>query len=448
MGTFTCLAIGILCIGVAFAAPEADLITDLPGLDYPLTFKQYSGYLDGGDGRKLHYWFVESQNDSLNDPVVLWLQGGPGCSSLYALLYENGPFKLDEAGENIIDNPFSWNRIANVLYLESPAGVGYSYREPDETTEDDDTTSKQNFLALQDFFDNKFPEFAKHDFYITGESYGGIYIPTLAVRILNETNDLNFKGYAIGNGYLEPKTNYNGPYYFYLYGHALRGKVQWANLMEACCNNVTDESCHFDDSDAECSDSIRTYLDNVGNLNPYNIYDDGDSMINYDLFQKEIQHMVHNKHIKAHFEKYILNTKRSDVSQGYDIWLNKAEVRKALHIPDSVQRWEMCGGPDYNSIYDSMKTQFEFIVPKIRGTIYNGDFDTVCSYLADEWFVERLGLEVLEEFNPWLWENHVGGYRKRYANLDFVTIRASGHMVPHDKPGPALKMLERFLKNE
>lgn len=109
------------------AAPDQDEIQSLPGLAKQPSFRQYSGYLRGSGSKRLHYWFVESQKDPQSSPVVLWLNGGPGCSSLDGLLTEHGPFLVQPDGATLKYNPYSWNLIANVLYLESPAGVGFSY---------------------------------------------------------------------------------------------------------------------------------------------------------------------------------------------------------------------------------------------------------------------------------------------------------------------------------
>ncbi len=89
-------------------------------------------------------------------------------------------------------NPYSWNLNANVLYLESPAGVGFSYgKTADDLIANDTTTARDNLVAMRMFFD-KFPQFRRNDFYISGESYAGIYIPTLAKAILdfNEEADI------------------------------------------------------------------------------------------------------------------------------------------------------------------------------------------------------------------------------------------------------------------
>lgn len=98
----------------------------LPDCDR-LTSDWFSGYLNVDQNKALHYVLVTSLNDYKNDPLVVWFNGGPGCSSLLALFQEHGPFVIDDGEYSIKRNPEPWNKRANVLYIESPAGVGFSY---------------------------------------------------------------------------------------------------------------------------------------------------------------------------------------------------------------------------------------------------------------------------------------------------------------------------------
>lgn len=139
-----------------------DEITSLTSLEFKPNFKQYSGYLEADESsprRKFfHYWLVESQSNPDKDPLVLWLNGGPGCSSMQGVLTESGPYRLHENG-SVLKNPYSLNRKLNVLYLEGPAGVGFSYDANDkrDITVSDDMMAWQYLRSLRSFF-KKFPK--------------------------------------------------------------------------------------------------------------------------------------------------------------------------------------------------------------------------------------------------------------------------------------------------
>ncbi|VDL81322.1 unnamed protein product [Nippostrongylus brasiliensis] len=199
---FTAWICVILVTGpIVDAAPSADLVVNLPSLNFSPNFSSYSGYLSASATDKFHYWLTESQRNPSKDPLILWLNGGPGCSSIGGLIEELGPFKVKDYGATVYANEYSWNLFANVLFLESPSGVGYSFN----------TNGNVDFLR-------KFPEYLGRDTYITGESYGGVYLPTLAVKMLQDKiNFPGFKGMAIGNGALNFPHNYDTmiPLYYY-----------------------------------------------------------------------------------------------------------------------------------------------------------------------------------------------------------------------------------------
>merc|ERR1712198_709951 len=169
MGKFLCAFLFLHLAVFAWGAPFKNLILNLPGLTEKAPFRSFSGYLQSTGTRHLFYWFVESQNDPKNDPLVLWFNGGPGCSSMEGMLHEHGPYQIQPDGETIKLNPYSWNKVANVLYIEAPAGVGYSFSMDEDYTTGDHETATANYAAVKDFF-RQFPEFAKHEFYISGES--------------------------------------------------------------------------------------------------------------------------------------------------------------------------------------------------------------------------------------------------------------------------------------
>ena len=160
-----------------------DQVTELPGLNWKPEFNQFSGYINLPDTEKyIHYWLVESEMDVELAPLVFWTNGGPGCSGLIGFMTEQGPFRPNIDG-NLEKNPYAWNKIANMVFLEQPVGVGFSYsNNEDDYRIGDEQSAKDNLATIIGFLD-KFPHFENSRLFITSESYGGHYMPTLANEI-------------------------------------------------------------------------------------------------------------------------------------------------------------------------------------------------------------------------------------------------------------------------
>lgn len=139
----------------------------------------YSGYLTVTETKSLHYVFAESMSDPTNDPVVIWFNGGPGCSSMLAFMQENGPLAVDDGEAFIKTNPHPWNERANMLWIESPAGVGFSLAGTENDLKTNDMVQSQDALAALKQWFGKFPEYLPNELFVSGESYGGIYVPYL-----------------------------------------------------------------------------------------------------------------------------------------------------------------------------------------------------------------------------------------------------------------------------
>ncbi|KAA0202620.1 hypothetical protein HAZT_HAZT006633 [Hyalella azteca] len=436
---------------------EADLIKELPGLNFPVNYRQFSGFLDAGSNTFLHYWFVESEADPTTSPLLLWLNGGPGCSSLDGLLTELGPLHINDDGKTLYNNTYSWNTFANIVYMESPACVGFSYNTQGNCSAGDDSTSLLNYNGLKSFF-KKFPEYRQNPFYVTGESYGGIYVPTLSVRIIenNDSFPLNFRGFAVGNGLSSTAHNDNSIIFFANY-HGLLGKILWDELVYHCCqgNIPSQETCNFAASPwPVCQDRV---LYDSG-LNMYNLYDNCAPPSNSNSLGVTFSR-YHADHLNLHRNNHMLASHRKNAtldppctnSHAMTDYLNNPDVRAALHIPDFVQNWEICNdevwvNAGFKRVYDSMEAQYKKLqAAGVRALVYNGDVDMACNFIGDQWFVEGLNYKETATRRPWTSGGQVGGFVKRFELLDLVTVRGSGHMVPQDKPGPALQMIRAFV---
>ncbi|XP_028409969.1 lysosomal protective protein-like [Dendronephthya gigantea] len=452
MFTICCFFLGCFALIRSGLSAQDDIISFLPGLPHQPMFRQYSGYLKAQGTKKFHYWFVESQNNPKSDPVVLWLNGGPGCSSLDGFLSEHGPFLVNSDGKTLHYNPYSWNKVANMLYLESPAGVGFSYSDDKNYTTDDDTVSMDNYVALLAFF-VKFPQFKNNPFFVTGESYGGVYVPTLSYRILQGNSTINMKGFAVGNGLLSYVENFNSLVYFGYY-HGLFGDEHWHQLQKLCC--VDGKCLFYNKTNLPCleltGEVLRSFT-KIG-LNTYGLYQNCSGLKSKDvrLFFafKNLLTTINKKTKYFHTGKLGLTPPCLN-STAANKYLNTPSVRQAIHIPTMLPNWTICSevvNKNYKMVYETLSPVVLKLIQHYRGMVYNGDTDMACNFLGDQEFVESLGLKVVKERRFWKIGPQIAGFVKDFEKLSFVTIKGAGHMVPEDKPSEALKMFISFLENK
>ncbi|VDM75657.1 unnamed protein product [Strongylus vulgaris] len=359
---------------------------------------------------------TESQGDPSSDPLILWLNGGPGCSSLAGLIEELGPFKVSDYGANVYANEYSWNLFANVLFIESPSGVGFSYNTKGNVTTNDDDVAQHNYQAFVDFLE-KFPEYHGRATFITGESYAGVYLPTLADKMISDsTNFPNFKGMAIGNGALDFLHNYDTmvPLYYY---HGLIRDELYRNFSSTCCNNNI-ESCNVLSAynNPVCTSLVKetestAYLRNPGRFQVLSAADDVDA---YNIYSSCYTSSSSGR--KAHIERFMRRKaefppKNSQSSSNVPLcdqigntedYLNRADVRKALHIPTSLPRWTECSNAvedSYGVVYADMLAQIEKVsAAGVKILIYNGDVDTVCSHVMNRQFLTKLNHTIIVGF--------------------------------------------------
>ncbi|PON49562.1 Serine carboxypeptidase-like [Trema orientale] len=402
---------------------EADKIESLLGQPQGVNFDQYSGYVtvDPNAGRALFYYFVESPQDSSSKPLVLWLNGGPGCSSFgNGGLQEQGPFRVNSDGKTLYLNEYAWNKVANVIFLESPAGVGFSYSNTSsDYTVGDKRTAEDSYVFLVNWLE-RFPEYKSRDFYITGESYAGHYVPQLAYTILSKnkgTNQtvINLKGIAIGNAWVDDNTSEQG-IYEYFWTHALNSDETHAGIQKYC-DFVT----------GNFSDTCYQYLDQgdneIGEIDIYNIYA---PLCNLSAPKSSSSGSVH------YFDPcsdYYVHT-----------YLNLGEVQTALHAKPTN-----CGVIWTDSPTTVLPIIEQLISSGISVWVYSGDTDGRVPVTSSRYSVNTLNLPVVKAWRPWYCSNEVGGYVVEYQGLTLTTVRGAGHFVPSYQPERALTLISSFL---
>ncbi|KAK6460884.1 carboxypeptidase Y precursor [Scheffersomyces coipomensis] len=401
------------------------------------TVKQYSGYLDVEEEDKhFFYWFFESRNDPKNDPVILWLNGGPGCSSLTGLFFELGPSSIGEKLKPKF-NPYAWNSNASVIFLDQPVNVGYSYSSESVSNT---IAAGQDVYAFLELFFKQFPEYNGLQFHIAGESYAGHYIPVFSAEILShEDRSFNLTSVLIGNGLTDPYVQYN-----YYEPMACGEGGEPSVLSPEECQSMTDsiprctsliKSCYESQSLWSCVPA-SIYCNNA-EMGPYqrtgrNVYDIRTMCEGSNLCYKDLEYI--------------------------DSYLNIEEVKAALGV--EVDEYESCNfdinrnfllaGDWMKPYYTNVITLLEADIPVL---IYAGDKDFICNWLGNQAWTNELEWSGKEGFakapvRTWTLDDKPVGEVKNFEHFTFLRVFGGGHMVPYDQPESSLDLVNRWISGD
>jgi cathepsin A (carboxypeptidase C) len=383
--------------------------------------------------------FFESRNDPKTDPVVLWLNGGPGCSSLTGLFLELGPSSIDK-NLKLHNNPYSWNANASVIFLDQPVNVGYSYSgSPVSNT----VAAGKDVYALLTLFFEQFPEYATQDFHIAGESYAGHYIPVFASEILShKKRNINLKTVLIGNGLTDGLTQYAH------YKPMACGDGGWPRVLD-------DGECQaMENALPRCQSLIQNCYDSesVWSCVPASIY---------------CNNALLGPYQKTGYNVYDIRGKCEDTSNlcysalGWiSEYLNKPAVMAELGV--EVSKYDSCNFDiNRNFLFQGDWMQpFHRLVPdliaKIPVLIYAGDADFICNWLGNRAWTDALewpgqkAFQKAETKDLTLADDKSTktGTVKSSGNFTFMRIFGAGHMVPMDQPEASLDFYNRWLGGE
>ncbi|KAF0709428.1 Aste57867_5926 [Aphanomyces stellatus] len=419
-------------------------VTSIPNYNdpNPINFDQYAGHLAlPSNGQKMFYWLVESESNPSTDPLVLWLNGGPGCSSLGGFFTELGPFVVN-SDLTVKRNPYAWNRKANVVFLESPAGVGFSQPLLNTSEYNDDFTMARVYEFLAQFY-AKYPTYNNRPFYVTGESYAGIYVPYLAYNLVTKPlAHVNFAGFAIGNPYTDTRAEATADM-DYLYSHGMVS-IESYTAVQTNCPESTLIACNH--GGQNCTDACKSALAtaeaaaSTDSLNPYYIYGD------VCLLENGQAGKLPNYNIRPNTHRGVITPCADQFTEAY---LNLDVVQQAIHVTGGHVNWIDCSNDiRYTDSPSSLQKYPTILKAGLKALIYSGDADTVVNFIGTQRWITKKGLN-LTVVDPWkAWfgpDKQLAGYTEQYTNLTFTTIKGAGHMVPATRPLHALYMFECFL---
>ncbi|XP_068620967.1 venom serine carboxypeptidase-like [Battus philenor] len=386
-----------------------------------LGVKSYSGYFTVNKtyNSNIFFWYFPVENNPIKKtPWIIWLQGGPGASSMTGLFDEIGPFKVD-ATLNLTRNPYTWLQNHSLVFFDNPVGTGFSYTEDRRGyTRDMATYSSHLYTAFHQFL-QVFPELRSAPLYVAGESYAGKYVPGLGIEIhkhmLLPGHRVNLQGFIIGNAYVDPAVITKTIRPFYNFGlieqeekEALK-PLEDALLKEVAAKNGT--------------------MAKVKWMNMVSV----------------LLTMSHQTHA--------YNFVRNELAVGRHVLLmNKPHMQRALHVRATKFNFvnTTVNAHLASDFLSSAKEHFETLLEHYRVLAYCGQLDLMmpCVTTSENyrtWKWNKSDKFIKAPRLPYLYLNKRAGYYKTGGGFTEVVFVGAGHMVPLDVPAPAQDLVTRWI---
>jgi len=381
-------------------------------------------------GNDIFYWYFPSRDNPKTDPLVVWFTGGPGCSGSLGMLTELGPFSVCKDGTgSTVNNPYSWNSNANLLFVDNPIGTGFSHAHRDDmsTTEKDVAASMLTFFRI--FMGlPPFSGFIDKPIYITGESYAGHYVPVVGSALRRSiTPKYKVAGIAVGNGMISAASQFLGYATYSLANSKYTGMtqqqydtiypllVQCEAMMKASLKAVSDRTFNY------CWNMVKNIANGPDGQKKFNWYDiklNCTGPLCYDMSN----------------ERAFMNSQR------------------VLTDLSADKQWVEC-----DSLVESTLNRFDFLrncspevvdllENNVKVLIYYGDQDWICNWMGGLEWADKLNWSGKQQFADSTWSEYQGiGQMRQAKNFQFLKFYDAGHLVPMDQPKNSLIMLNLLI---
>ncbi|XP_010061646.2 serine carboxypeptidase-like 2 isoform X1 [Eucalyptus grandis] len=432
----------------------------LPGFEGPLPFHLETGYVAVGESEEiqLFYYFAESERNSKEDALFLWLTGGPGCSALSGLIYEIGPLNFnikayDRSLPEFVLNPYSWTKASSIIFVDSPVGTGFSYAENPLAYETGDFRQVQHLHQFLRRWLISHPEFISNPVYIGGDSYSGLTLPILVQEIMDGNDEgkspaINIQGYVLGNPLTDPAFDQNAPVLF-AHGMGLISDELYESLKRTCKGHYQ----FSESSDADCMNDLMAFHQCTSGLQTAQILE---PLCGYASMKPG--EMFGDR--RSLLENFFLVREPIDLdlgcrTYGYRLsysWTNDDNVREALHIrKGSIGDWQRCNNElNYtNDISSTLQYHAKLSARGCRSLIYSGDHDMIVPFMGTQAWIRSLNYSIIDNWRSWMVRGQVAGYTRTYSNgMTFATVKGGGHTAPEYKPEECFAMFERWISRE
>lgn len=470
----------------------------LPGWEGPLPSRWLSGYLPGGKApsgaagsqQQFHYVIVEAETNPETAPLVVWYQGGPGASSLFGLFVEFGPLRLNQASLETaaykatgiptpLYNEYAWSKFANFMIVDNPPPIGFSYCEPAGPSGGGTSCGAWNDTAVADanviFWRNFFAtntQYQGRDFFVTGESYAGVYVPTIYDALSENAGTIpgmNLKGFAVGDGCMGSDVLCSGgsglgvgPYYLleFLYGHSQIDPVLHNEIRQECPVEHLKSGQHLS---SKCWSMINETNKQAGNYYAYALYDQCNIPTPYEATQapKDLQlkrSYLPSAAAPAAARITIDRMGYYCIGEAYVKYLNRTDVRDAFQVPKDIVFFNSDDGRGftYHSTYKDVRPIYIKALQRgHRAIFYNGDTDPAINTFATQDlllpYLTQNGVKQTHAWSPYTFNggHDVAGYFMEYGNdFTYATLRGTGHMTGAFNAPAAYVFMSNWVANK
>ncbi|KAI9827027.1 MAG: Cell death protease [Phylliscum demangeonii] len=447
------LCASLLLLRVQGEKTAADyFVHSLPGApDGPL-LKMHAGHIEVNAEHNGHlfFWHFQNRHIANRQRTVIWLNGGPGCSSMDGALMEVGPYRLKDES-TLRYNDGSWDEFANLLFVDQPVGTGFSYVNTDSFLHELKEMADHFVIFLEKFF-ALFPQYEHDDLYLAGESYAGQHIPYIAQAILDRnqkgatTRPWMLQGLLIGNGWVAPTEQYLSYLPKAYEAGLIQGGSAVAKQLEsqmAVCTSRLNEAGGADRVEIAACEQVLTDLLKVARR------DDVPTAPCVNMYDVRLTDSWPSCGMNWPPDLKLVTP-----------YLRRPAVLQALHVDaDKKTGWTECSG-GVGSAFRAAKSKPSItLLPNLLSqmpiVLFSGDQDLICNHVGTEEFIHTMrwnggtGFELSPGTwaprRAWTFEGEPAGLYQHARNLTYILFYNASHMVPLDYPRRTRDMLDRFL---
>ncbi|CAL5027242.1 unnamed protein product [Urochloa decumbens] len=393
-------------------------------------------------GVHLFYYFARSERDPDEDPLVLWLSGGPGCSGISGLAYEIGGFPT------LLYRPETWTKVSNIIFVDSPVGTGFSYAETQEGFKTGDNKAVEQLLIFLRKWLQDHPRFMSNPLYVAGDSYSGLIIPSLtleidrSIQLYGETL-FNLKGYIAGNPVTDTQFDTDGQIR-YLHGMGLVSDELYENARENCGGRYSAPS------NAVCAEAVQAILNCTKDINRQHILEpacpDELWIPKTETDGRTSRLMLESTNFLSRFK-----CKQAAYFISY-IWGNDETIQESLGVrKGTIGAWKRGNRelPYTRDIQSAVEYHSRLASEGYAALIYSGDHDPGITSVGTQAWIRYLNLTIVDDWRPWYVGGQVAGFTRSYSsNLTFATVKGGGHTAPEYNPLECQTMFRRWISQD